>query len=47
MKHGWEIEEEMKKRCEEQGHQWENACSILFQVYQVCKWCGAERGLRQ
>jgi hypothetical protein len=30
-------------RCEEQGHDWENCCSVLFQIYQACKWCGATR----
>ncbi len=35
--------EEMKKRCEEQGHYWENCCSVLFEIYQRCKWCGATR----
>lgn len=37
------VDAAMKERCEERGHDWENACSILFQVYQVCKWCGAKR----
>jgi len=31
------------KRCEEQGHDWENCCSVLFRIYQRCKYCGAER----
>jgi len=30
----------MQARCDEQGHEWENRCSALFQVYQACKWCG-------
>jgi hypothetical protein len=33
----------MQARCEEQGHEWENACSMFMQVYQVCKWCGERR----
>lgn len=36
--------EAMKDRCTETDHVWENACSILFQLYQVCKWCGVTRG---
>ncbi len=35
--------EAMRVRCEEDGHSWENACSVFFQVYQVCKWCGERR----
>jgi hypothetical protein len=31
------------ERCREQGHVWENCCSIMFQVYQRCKWCGEVR----
>ncbi len=38
-----EILEAMKKRCEEQGHEWENCCSASFHIYKVCKWCGALR----
>ena len=33
----------MSLRCEEAGHDWENCCSIMFQVYQECKWCGERR----
>lgn len=33
----------MRGRCEEQGHEWENCCSILMQIYQECKWCGERR----
>lgn len=33
----------MRARCEEQGHEWENCCSVTFQVYQACKWCGEKR----
>jgi len=35
--------EAMRLRCEEDGHSWENACSITFQIYEVCKWCGDRR----
>jgi hypothetical protein len=40
------------ERCEEHGHEWEirhvrqavnRGCSILMQIYQRCKWCGAIR----
>lgn len=37
------IMEAMRLRCEETEHDWENACSAFFQVYQVCKWCGETR----
>jgi len=30
----------MRDRCELQGHEWENCCSAMFQVYTACKWCG-------
>lgn len=33
----------MRGRCEEQGHDWESCCSVVFQIYQQCKWCGATR----
>ena len=33
----------MRVRCEEDGHVWENACSVMLRVYQVCKWCGTRR----
>lgn len=29
-----------RARCEEQGHDWENGCTAMFQIVQVCKWCG-------
>ena len=39
--------EAMKKaheeRCESQGHEFENCCTVMFQVYQKCKWCGEQR----
>lgn len=35
----------MRARCEEQGHEWENAASFMpLRVYQVCKWCDERRG---
>ncbi len=34
----------MRARCEEQGHEWENCCSIAFQIYMACKWCDERRG---
>lgn len=38
-----DVNEAMKERCEEQGHDYENCCSFTFHVYQKCKWCDAER----
>ena len=32
--------EAMKLRCEEQGHDAENCCTAMFQVYSRCRWCG-------
>ena len=37
------VREGMELRCEEEGHDFENCCSALFQVYQQCRWCGATR----
>ena len=39
----WKVKELMRQRCDEQGHQWENCCSSMFQIYQKCKWCGEKR----
>jgi len=36
-----ETREAMADRCHEQGHDWQNCCSAMFQIYQRCKWCGA------
>ncbi len=33
----------MKQRCEEEGHSWDNCCSVFLSVYQQCKWCGSKR----
>ena len=38
-----DVIEAMRERCEEQGHEYENCCSLMFQIYQRCKWCGSER----
>lgn len=38
-----EVVEAMRERCEEQGHDWVNCCSVMFQIYQRCKWCGERR----
>ena len=35
--------EAMRDRCEEQGHEFDNCCSMFLQVYQRCKWCGETR----
>ncbi len=37
-----DVKEAMRIRCEEDGHDYENCCSFLLQVYRRCKWCGAE-----
>jgi hypothetical protein len=39
----WQVQEMMRKRCEEQGHVYENCCSMLFRLYQKCKYCGEEK----
>lgn len=38
-----EVKEAMRIRCEETQHEWEGACTVFLQVYQVCKWCGEMR----
>lgn len=35
-----DVQEAMAARCAEQGHEYENCCSAVFQIYQSCKWCG-------
>lgn len=30
----------MEERCNEQGHEWENGCTVFFQLVKICKWCG-------
>lgn len=35
-----DVKEAMRIRCGEDGHNWEGACSVLFQTYKICKWCG-------
>ncbi len=37
-----QAQEAAEERCAEQGHSYENCCSMFFQVYQRCKWCGHE-----
>lgn len=37
------VKEAMRERCEEQGHDYENCCSVFLEVYQRCKWCGHKR----
>lgn len=41
--HKPDVQVAMRGRCEEQGHDFENCCSMMFQIYQQCKWCGARR----
>lgn len=38
-----DVQELMAERCIEQGHEYENCCSIMLQVYQQCKWCNRRR----
>jgi hypothetical protein len=38
-----ETKEAMNDRCQTQGHEFDNCCSMFFRVYQRCKWCGEER----
>lgn len=33
----------MRGRCEEQGREWEGCCSVMFHIYQQCKWCGERK----
>ena len=33
----------MRARCEEEGHDFENCCGVMFQIFQQCKWCGETR----
>jgi hypothetical protein len=35
-----EIIKAMKERCIEQGHEWENGCTVFFEIVKICKWCG-------
>lgn len=35
-----EVREAMRDRCYEQGHEYENCCTVVFQIYERCKWCG-------
>ena len=38
-----DVREAMTIRCQEEGHDFENACTAMFQIFQVCKWCGWTR----
>jgi len=38
-----DVQEAMRYRCEEQGHEMVGAMSMTFQVWQECKWCGERR----
>lgn len=33
----------MRDRCHEDGHNYENCCSMMFRIYMKCKWCGEEK----
>lgn len=34
------VQKAMRLRCEEVGHDWVSACTAMFQIYSMCKWCG-------
>ena len=36
------IREAMYERCLEQGHQFNNGCTVYFAYIKICRWCGAE-----
>jgi hypothetical protein len=38
-----DVRQAMKHRCEQQGHDWKNCCSLTLRVYQQCAWCEATR----
>lgn len=38
-----DVQDAMRARCEEQGHEWENCCTMFMQVYRQCKWCGDKK----
>lgn len=38
-----EFKQLQAERCEAQGHDFENCMTVLFQVYQQCKYCGVRR----
>jgi len=35
-----EVLRAMEKRCIEEGHAWENGCTVFFELVKICKWCG-------
>ncbi len=42
------VRQAMQARCNEQGHEWENCCSVMFEIYKKCKWCGeTKKSLRE
>ena len=38
-----QTKEAMADRCHAQGHEWENCCSFMFEIYARCKWCGEKK----
>ena len=49
----WSVESATKRdleihalRCSEEGHCWENCCTVFLSVYQRCRWCGEEQSIR-
>ncbi len=43
IRHLPDVVQAMEARCEESGHDFENCCSAMMQIYQACKWCGQTR----
>ena len=38
-----EVQNAMRGRCEEQGHDWDYGVTSLFQMSRFCKWCGERK----
>ena len=34
------VQQSQEARCEVQGHDYENCCTVFLQIYAKCKWCG-------
>ncbi len=42
-----EVQEMNDHRCSEQGHEYEMGCSIFLELSQICRWCGAMKGVHE
>jgi hypothetical protein len=38
-----DVRDAMRLRCDANGHEWENGCTVFLQVVKICKWCGERR----